>query len=117
MPPLSPAKVTEIAKLLRSFPEHPEHEYVTWRLSLTCGHYADCRAHQSNQSYNASTIDCAECGAIRGVIAAKQLPRNDVAEDSQSPSNEVEIAAVDKEIQALRKKLRAAERRRKTLVD
>ncbi|MFF3566897.1 hypothetical protein ACFYXQ_03850 [Nocardia jiangxiensis] len=80
-PPFNPAKAAELAQLIRNLSRHPalEHEYVTWRLSLTCGHVADKRARQSNHTYSSSTLDCAECGAVRGIVDKMQLPRSGVA--------------------------------------
>jgi hypothetical protein len=65
MPPLSPAKVEEIARILsRRRPPQP-HELMRWRLLLYCGHIVEKRSHFKNMTLHAAFIgrlSCDQCG-------------------------------------------------------
>lgn len=63
MPPLSPSKLEEIARILGA--PKPPHELVRWRLRLYCGHVVEKRSHFTHttlhSAFTASTL-CDQCG-------------------------------------------------------
>jgi hypothetical protein len=63
MPPLSPAKLDEIARLMSS-PMQP-HELMMWRVRLYCGHVVEKRSHFTHTTLHSAFIgpmSCDQCG-------------------------------------------------------
>jgi len=63
MPPLSPAKLEELARILGR--ATPPHELMRWRLRLYCGHVVEQRSHFRNRTVHSAfmgSTSCDQCG-------------------------------------------------------
>ena len=68
-PPLSPARLDQLASLLRT--PTPDHELMEWQLRLYCGHTVERRAHASHKTVHAAftgSTSCVECGCDPAII-------------------------------------------------
>lgn len=114
-PPLGPVLTAKVAEIFRR-PRPPEHEYVWWRVDFRCGHHVEVRRHKSIQYLTESAVDCADCGEVRGVLHRARKSAGSEGSEASLAGNSGELAVVEKEIRSLRSKLRAAEKRRRTLL-
>lgn len=62
MPPLSPAKVEEIVRILGRHRPIPPHGLMRWRVRLYCGHVVEKRSHFKN-----TTLHSAFTGSFKDV--------------------------------------------------
>ena len=73
MPPLSPAKRQELARVLGGIlgQPTPAHELMRWRLRLYCGHIVEKRAHHTHKSLHRAftgSTRCSQCGLDTATI-------------------------------------------------
>ena len=69
-PPMGPKQIEKLYKLLSSMssPDERKKELDAWNLTLRCDHVVPFIQHRSNTYVSTSVVDCAECGARRGVV-------------------------------------------------
>lgn len=72
MPPLSPEKREELARVLGPMLKTRPEELMRWRLRLFCGHTIERTAHRSytdaSRAFTGSSTSCSECGLDPAVI-------------------------------------------------
>ena len=109
-PPLSEEQIERISTIFKYSSVDPV-ELDTWRLSLTCEHVVDKTQHKTNRYWSRSTVFCAQCQQLRGIVTSEKLPPGPVRRTIESNRLEAEIQTAREEQEKHQKKADSARRR------
>ncbi|MCH9736964.1 MAG: hypothetical protein K0U78_20830 [Actinomycetia bacterium] len=105
MPPLSPSQLARIGTLMTPT---PDHELITWRLRLYCGHRierASHRSHRTVQSAFSGSTNCGECGVDPAIV----IDARTIRPDAEPPCQESTRAGRKPSRAALERRLKELE--------